>query len=81
MNLNVSSQNGRKQVVLSDVLYAPDLRNNLMSVPAITSHGYSVTFGRSNAVISRDDGSTVLTTVKKDVRGETSTATQRHDRR
>lgn len=66
VKLNVLSQNARKQVVLSDVLYTPDLRNNLMSVPAITSHGYSDTFGRSNAVISQGDGSTVLTAVKKD---------------
>lgn len=66
VNLNVSSQDTRRRIVLSNVLYAPGLRNNLISVPAITNHGFKVIFEKNNAVVSRGNGSTVLTATRKD---------------
>jgi len=65
VNLNVLSWGTTSQVVLSNVLYTPGLRNNLISVSAIINHGYSVTFGKEYADVSRRDGSTVLTTARK----------------
>jgi len=66
VNLNISTGNTTNRIVLSDVLYAPGLRNNLISVPAITNRGYSVTFGKKNAVVSRGDSSILLTAPRKD---------------
>lgn len=66
VNLNVKSDNNTHKIVFSDVLYTPGLRNNLISVPAITSRGYEVTFKKENAVISRRDGSIVLTAARRD---------------
>jgi len=44
----------------------PGLRNNLISVSAITNHGYSVTFGKEYAnAISRRDGSNMLKAARK----------------
>jgi len=60
VNLDIHSQGTTRRIILADVLYVPDLRNNLISVSAITSHDYSVTFEKENAVVSRADGSTVL---------------------
>jgi len=65
VSLNVLSRGTTSQIVLSNVLYAPGLRNNLISVSAITNHGYLVTFGKEYAEVSRRDGSTVLTAARK----------------
>jgi len=65
VNLDVQVQGTTKRIILKDGLYVPDLRNNLISVSAIAGHGYSVTFGKENAVVSRADKSTVLIATRK----------------
>lgn len=54
-----------RKVKLQDILYVPELRNNLLSVPSITVKGYTVTFGKDRIAIKRNDGFTVLTATKQ----------------
>lgn len=51
-------------IKLKDVIYVPNLRNNLVSVPSITEKGYTVTFRKNKATINRPDGSTAATAIR-----------------
>ncbi|CAK9814306.1 Retrovirus-related Pol polyprotein from transposon TNT 1-94 [Anthophora quadrimaculata] len=52
-------------VELKNVMYVPELRHNLISVPTITDNGYVVKFGQKGACVKRADGTTALTAVKR----------------
>ena len=47
-------------VKLKNVLFVPDLRNNLISIPSVTENGYEVKFDKNSACVKRNDGSTVV---------------------
>ena len=47
-------------VKLKNVLFVPDLRNNLISIPSVTENAYEVKFNKNSACVKRNDGSTVV---------------------
>lgn len=51
IQLNLKSNGYNKTIILENVLYVPELRNNLLSMPAVMQRGYSVTFVRNCAYI------------------------------
>jgi len=59
------NKNCSNLVELKNVIYVPELRNNLLSVSAITDKGYVVRFGQRGASMKRADGSTALTATKR----------------
>jgi len=59
------NKNDSNLVELKDVIYVPKLRNNLLSVSAITDKGYVVMFDNKGALVKRADGSTALTATKR----------------
>lgn len=66
IKMSLSSRNKQvSNIKLQDVMWVPEFRTNLMSVPSITKNGYSVTFNGDSAVIKRRDGTVVLTVPKK----------------
>ena len=62
LNLN---QQGNKLIKLENVLYVPELRNNLLLVPTVTEKSYIVTFNKNREFIKRKDGS-ILTATRRD---------------
>lgn len=67
-NVNVVVDQGRgvKTVKLSDALFVPDLRTNLLSVGKITDKGYRVIFEKDSAEILDDKGNTLLVAKRED---------------
>jgi len=65
LNLKIN-QRENKIIKLENVLYVPELRNNLLSVSTITKRGYDVIFNENRAFIKRKNGSTILTATKRD---------------
>ncbi|XP_029675966.1 uncharacterized protein LOC115243274 [Formica exsecta] len=65
INLEVKNRGSKNTVNLKDAMLIPALRNNLMSVSMITDNGYTVVFDKNSATIKRRDGSTALTTTKR----------------
>ncbi|KOC63584.1 Copia protein [Habropoda laboriosa] len=66
INLSVKANlKDTNTVKLSNVIYVPELRNNLLSVSAITDKGYHVKFGPKGACVKRANGTTALTATKK----------------
>lgn len=55
-----------RNVAITDALYVPDLRTNLLSVGKITERGYTVTFDVNSATVSDSDGNVVLIADKTD---------------
>ncbi|XP_026471557.1 uncharacterized protein LOC113375823 [Ctenocephalides felis] len=47
-------QKENKHVRLENVLYVPDLRNNLLSVFKATDNGYTVIFTRKSALLTKE---------------------------
>lgn len=52
-------------IELKNVIYVPELRNNLLSVSAITNKGYTVKFDQKGTSVKHDDGTTALTATKR----------------
>lgn len=65
LNLKIN-QRENKIIKLENVLYVPELRNNLLSVPTVTKKGYDVIFNKNRAFIKWKNGSTILTATKRD---------------
>ena len=51
---------------LSDTLFVPGLRHNLLSVPAMSRRGFSVSFGQSGARVCDGQGRTIMRGVLQD---------------
>ena len=47
IKLAVSNDRNNKIIILKDILYVPNIQNNLFSLPAITDKGISVSFNKS----------------------------------
>lgn len=60
VRLNVRLRGKIKPVKLTNVLYVPGLRSNLLSVPAMTERNYEVKFSGNNAYIIRSNRSLVF---------------------
>lgn len=52
-------------VKVTNTMYVPELRNNLLSVSSVTDNGYTVVFNKDRATINRKDGSIALTATKR----------------
>lgn len=65
IRFNVRLRGKVKSVKLTNVLYVPELRNNLLSVPVITEKNYEVKFSKNNAYIIRSDKSLVFKAIKR----------------
>lgn len=61
-----ASRHENKIIKLENVLYVPELCNNLLSVPTITERGHTVIFNKTRAFVKREDGSIILTTTKRE---------------
>lgn len=61
VNIDVNLHgNETNKIKLSEVMYVPDFRNNLLSVSRMTACGYKVTFYNNRALVKRSDGSVAL---------------------
>lgn len=59
VKLNMKLNNNKtNQIKLTNVLYVPALRNNLISISQITKNGFKVFFVGNQAMIKRKDGTT-----------------------
>lgn len=65
VRINVKVHGKIKSIKLTNVLYVPELRSNLLSVPAITEKKYKVKFSDNNAYVNKLDNSLVFTAVKR----------------
>lgn len=65
IRLNCVIPEVKSTMKLKNVLYAPRLRNNLLSASAMTEQGYQLTFLKGKMSIKRDDGSTALVAKRK----------------
>lgn len=59
MDVNLNDKQSSK-IILKNVIYIKELRNNLISVSQATKNGYKVIFDKDNAYIQKKDGTTVL---------------------
>ena len=52
VKVTIDGDNGsRRDIKISDVLYVPSLRNNLLSIRKLIGHGYEIVFNRNGAQI------------------------------
>lgn len=66
VKIKIRMNNEIKLLTLTDVLYVLELRNNLLSVPAITRKDYTVEFSKKIANVIRPNGSLLVKAIKKD---------------
>lgn len=61
IKLNVKLSNkSTNQVKITNAIFVPELKSNLISIPQITKNGFKVIFDKNRAVIKRSDGSTAM---------------------
>ena len=60
VKLAISGDRGNKITILKDVLYVPNIQNNLFSLPAITDKGISVSFNKNACEIIIDGKKVVI---------------------
>ncbi|KOC63381.1 Copia protein [Habropoda laboriosa] len=65
VKLNIKIGNTESTIKLSNVMWVPEFRNNLLSVSRITDNGFTVSFNKHSAIIKRKDGTIVLTAQKQ----------------
>jgi len=65
VRINVMLQGKVKLIKLTNVLFVPELRSNLLSVPVITKKNYEVKFTESKAYIIRRNRSLVCIAIKR----------------
>ena len=65
VRLSIKLHGETKLVKLTNVLYVPELRSNLLPVPAMTEKKYRVEFSNSNANIIRSDSSVIFTAIRR----------------
>lgn len=66
IRLNVKSSNRKtNRIKLTNAIYVPELRNNLISVSQITKNGFKVVFTGNRAIIKRKDESTAMIAEKR----------------
>lgn len=65
VRINIKLHGKLKSVKLTNVLYVPELRSNLLSVPIITEKKYEVKFKGNNAYIIRPDNTVVFSATKR----------------
>jgi len=53
------------RVKLTNAIYVPELKNNLISIPQITKNGFKVIFYKNHAVVKRNDGTTAMIAQKR----------------
>jgi len=53
------------RVKLTNTIYVPGLKNNLISIPQITKNGFKVIFYKNLAVVKRNDGTTAMVAQKR----------------
>ena len=58
--VKIKSSKKQREINLENVSYVPDLRTNLLSVSRATDHGYTVTFGKTEAVITNRQDKVVM---------------------
>lgn len=66
IRFNVKLYGKVKPIKLTNVLYVPELRSNLLSVPAMTDKKYEVKFAENKAFIISPNKSLVFTATKRD---------------
>lgn len=66
IRFNVKLYGNVKQIKLTNVLYVPELRSNLLSVTAMTDKKYEVKFAENKAFIISPNKSLVFTASKRD---------------
>ena len=60
VKLAISDDGDNKIIILKDVLYVPNIQNNLFSLPAITDKGISVSFNKNACEIIIDGKKVVI---------------------
>lgn len=66
IQLNVKLSNRKSnRIRLTNAIYVPELRNNLISISQITKNGFKVIFTGNQAIVKRKDGSTVMIAEKR----------------
>lgn len=58
-----------RKIRLEETLYVPSLSTNLLSVPKMTEHGATVTFGNNEASVRNKHGDVILTAQKSKING------------
>lgn len=60
VNISAAEGKGTTEIKFQNVVYAPNLRHNLISVPRCTENGYLVHFGKEYAAVKRSNGTVVF---------------------
>lgn len=66
VRINIKLRDKVESIKLTDVLYVPELRSNLLSVPVITEKKYEVKFTDNKAYIIRPNKSLAFIAIRKD---------------
>jgi hypothetical protein len=82
-DISIKLVNSSKTIILRNALFVPKLNGNLMSVPSMTASGFIVTMTNDDALVSTNNGTSVLQKNMQDLlaQGKRSHGTNRKPRK